>query len=917
MYFLIDTNIFLNMLKEAKDEFSLNTLEAIIIQDKITLLVPEILQKEWTRKKGQTLTQLQKKIKETENITGRTGESLPSMQQLKDRARRIDGIIAAGKPFKLTQKVKAATIDVSLEKKAPFHGDKTKSINDALFFFSAVSYLKRKKIDSIYFITSDRDFTDEAKTEPVLHRDLLQPGITINYYNSLARCFSYLQQVLGNAKEATEKNLNYQLKVIEKNPNILAYVYDVLKFLKARMEFTPTELLIRIEPFRIRDIKHPYTNYSLYSLATNNKDLINLFQQIDFRNAPRFKQGTAYKNTKKNLEQLQFITRTLQENLVHHISMTTGVDYVSIELPELPNCDCPTCLINRLEIARAIKALAADTDKDRLKIAQAYFNLGVYHKAFLIYYENYKAHVANHDLLKSYIELFRLKWSNNILWRAEQTETKSMKTEVDLIDTEERYFQFAASSEFEKQVASLFFQNNVLRSYAESIAETLDKIRDHYRIQLGAGHSSNSNLNRLINLYQELTEYVFQNRLPYTKFTEFATMTAQYMEGLFLSYAMNSRQSSRLEAITSGLLKQLLLFGNADLAVTFFNRFIQQKIRYEIPEGSGDFETATSNYLEHHNDTYPLIDQLSKASWEARDNYFRYFWNILALLSIVDMPQTFIKACGKNILGFLPDISYRDRSRIHHVASFIKSWGPVMGKQWLQKVLQAILDNKELHQFNILSAFSELTEKSRDSYITTDKMYRQLLQLFGEADAMIRGENENALFDLYQAMDKKYRTSLASYIDNLLAEKFNHELFYRACIYDIIKPEPSAFEKYLSCFERPDKNTLGRNQVFDEVETMPGLNSVINLSLKYKLPLPAEFIIRFKGLSDYYDWLLDMDSFDYALFDPLWILSYNTRYYLAKAFSQKQVVGAVKKYVKTNPHPKLAKYFVLYTQRAD
>ena len=88
----------------------------------------------------------------------------------------------------------------------------------------------------------------------------------------------------------------------------------------------------------------------------------------------------------------------------------------------------------------------------------------------------------------------------------------------------------------------------------------------------------------------------------------------------------------------------------------------------------------------------------------------------------------------------------------------------------------------------------------------------------------------------------------------------------------------------------------------------------MNLVFKTKATLPKDFINNYKGLSPYYDWLLDIEHFDYKKFNPLWIIQYATSHYLQAIFSIEAVRVAVRKHLRVNPQPTLAYYYTQYVR---
>jgi hypothetical protein len=113
------------------------------------------------------------------------------------------------------------------------------------------------------------------------------------------------------------------------------------------------------------------------------------------------------------------------------------------------------------------------------------------------------------------------------------------------------------------------------------------------------------------------------------------------------------------------------------------------------------------------------------------------------------------------------------------------------------------------------------------------------------------------------------------------------------------------------------KPTVQRRHPFSHLEaeiTFRELSNLINLVFKNNIALPQAFIERMNGISDYYDWLIDMEKFDYKKFNPLWINQYPTKYYLEKIFSFSQIRKMTRNYLKTNHQPTLAYYYSQYVR---
>ncbi|RYZ85691.1 MAG: DUF4935 domain-containing protein, partial [Proteobacteria bacterium] len=316
MYFLIDVNVFIDYLKEAKDENFIDQIFSLAENRTIRLLIPDVLYSEWKNKKTSTLEYISKQFSAAATFSsdGTTSELLKtSYSHSRQRASLIDNLFERGLLLKTPQSVKAELVDRSLLGKAPFHDRKTKTINDCLFYFSAIHYLKKNKISSFVFITKDAgDFGATGNKNEILHPDLKDQSIETKYFTSLFKCFDYFKERMPVPKE--EKVGDYQLVLLKRaNKSLLNHLYDVLIHIKSKIAFLPTNILSRVDPFRIVDFKHDYAYHAGTTLLTNNKALVEFFETVDIAKV-RFKKGAEYRNTKSNIEKLSYVISALNQN---------------------------------------------------------------------------------------------------------------------------------------------------------------------------------------------------------------------------------------------------------------------------------------------------------------------------------------------------------------------------------------------------------------------------------------------------------------------------------------------------------------------------------------------------------------------------------------------------------------------------
>jgi hypothetical protein len=83
------------------------------------------------------------------------------------------------------------------------------------------------------------------------------------------------------------------------------------------------------------------------------------------------------------------------------------------------------------------------------------------------------------------------------------------------------------------------------------------------------------------------------------------------------------------------------------------------------------------------------------------------------------------------------------------------------------------------------------------------------------------------------------------------------------------------------------------------------LDDLINICFKFKINTKAKRFDRFRRISEYYNWLLNMDKFNYDDFDFNWPNHYKTRFYYERMAGSPNLKKAIINFLRSNSHPEL------------
>jgi hypothetical protein len=212
-YLIIDTCVWIEL--GSKYTEVRKNISDLVKQEKVRLIVPQIVVDEWDKHKHPKIVEAKKSsfrgglgsakglleaLEEDEADNFR--KLLDRIQEQQDRieSQALEEISAIECLFKhpstirlsITDNVKLQAVDYALAKKPPF-GDRN-SIADALIMLSAVDYISQENLTDCIFVSSDRAFSSPSK-DGQIHEDLreLFEEYEIRYFINIGKAINEIQ----------------------------------------------------------------------------------------------------------------------------------------------------------------------------------------------------------------------------------------------------------------------------------------------------------------------------------------------------------------------------------------------------------------------------------------------------------------------------------------------------------------------------------------------------------------------------------------------------------------------------------------------------------------------------------------------------------------------------------------------------
>ncbi|MEN5380635.1 hypothetical protein [Sphingobacterium kitahiroshimense] len=574
------------------------------------------------------------------------------------------------------------------------------------------------------------------------------------------------------------------------------------------------------------------------------------------------------------------ILSILSSQLIFNIRQNKNRETINIRYSLNKSCDCVLCLLDSLQYQKLVQKLTKIPKglENILICAFTHYQIGNY----LIsakYYENStkQAEKLNKPLLLAATQYSLSKLHNHInnnYWDNNRDDLlikrlKGISLEGTLRKVNRK----------DRQFITWIFNTNFFTTTFEQITILVSKIRDNYYNQLNGGHSSNSHVWLLINKYAELESFLTLNRIPYNRFIEFNELSKIFIDGLFLSHAIRSKESSKLNEFDDWTIQKILFYGKSSDIKMYFYRYEMAELKYTTSSTKDStFISLVNNFLENPNIVIPQFENGGNANYRFWDHYMKIFNNILILLAIIDLDVKVVLITGERLFNFLEKFKSYDDSYIDNLELFLRRKGQMLNLPTLSNYLNLYSTDQIYHNsWYVNTVLKQIIEKD-DKLILNQILQEELIKNELDICNLCKTEHYTPILpDIYRIINNKvFKNKIKDAVETKLTQKFKTNLYYEYAINDVIN-----YKIFLDKFIEGIPTTVNHANLnyLSDFDNNQCLNNLINLCYKNNVNLKDPNYQAFRGKSDYYDWLLNLNDFDYKKFNPNWVTAYPTIYY--------------------------------------
>lgn len=695
---------------------------------------------------------------------------------------------------------------------------------------------------------------------------------------------------------------------IERNHNIVDQVHAYVNFRFKELNFVPVDFLIHHYPIEATD-GATASHFHGFVLRPGNKALVSVFEKTQFRDGV-LQDGypEEFKQVVDLEKKLKEITRQFRRLGILYIE-DNRQKYIDVPHADMGKvCSCSRCLFNKLMFAKALNS-TQDTQTEITKmLKQAYvlYKFGHFIRAVEIVdecailssesrqYEWY--FISKYNLAKLGISIAHFAWGDQKL----EKQAKDLRA-IDL-DEIVRLHTDTPNHEFLEGLST----NRFFSDANVKISSLSTKIREHYFSQLRGGSASNNYVWELLSEFDQVQSVFHENYIAFEGFSDFGILFEKVVEGTFASHAMSESQSSRMESFSENLITHFIHYGDPDFIIKLFKRYELKELNYSAePSSPYYFTNLVQNFFNELPQIKDELDYTTNLYFRQRCN--KMFATLMALSGMLKLDTESLQTIYKSLVSFLPTGIIDNQHFLQYVQYFIARRGKSLNTDTTKELLYLAYGNFDFYGSSIVETLASQLVVTKTS-LTNDE-FNRVVQLIETPDEDQDEKIYISLVYLFVVCDPVSQGQIKEIISARLDKNFDGQLYYLAAIHDVIPIKEEQFGVFVSNSKLRENQVSWSSLMGSTNKRFPHVGALFNLAFKLGKNTSSPEFQDFKGIDPYYDWLMDMENFDYSKFDANWVKEYDTIYYIDEMKKHPKVRAHVLAYLRENTDKHLQSYF--------
>lgn len=706
-----------------------------------------------------------------------------------------------------------------------------------------------------------------------------------------------------------EKSLNAFKIDIDKNLSITEQMALYFNVLFKEIKVLNSGLFLNQYPFKT-DIN--YTYRTSFTLDSDCENLTTFFDSFDINNGV-----VEMKNQNEDEKsKVEYILRTLLTNNIFSFRNNKTNFIKTFEINNYKE-DSYFEIYDQFKFVEGLNLtpnlLDIDSLEDFMKLGYFYYRIGNLIESIEVFKKtkvkassenkNITVLICNHNLY----HLGRL-----VNFRYWNPNHKEITNELTTINLNEIYSDF-----LHIEFYSYIINKNFINESRIKIRSLTNKVIENYQSFLRGGMSSSNYEWDIIYEYSILSSFLNMNNIIYDCYTEYKEVVLTFLESLLASYAIKNGQD-RISYLDDFYLNHIVDYLETDEIEKLFKRY----------------EIYTIDYKDNYNSEYNFIQlfenlvnskgvdlkEIFTNSGNVSNGYSNHFWrnrkrlfmNFIYLSGKINLEAKDIKKISKLIIKYIEDSDGLEIRNFDYIINFLIQKRAIISNEDLKFFINHFIKNQEHYSSFMFTTFCNILKKDnlsvKFSKLEFNSIFTDLVYYNKESELIY-----SMGIDLYGIVNNEFKGIIKKCLLGFLDSNFEFYLYYNCVIYEIVEYNyKNYFQICIDNFDLNNLNPIHNNPFFSEENKIiryGKIDEILNVCFKFDIDIKEERFNAFKGISEYYDWILDIDNYNYKDFNPYWLNEYSTSFYDNYFRRHKKLKEEVEKIINIKEDNRLTKIF--------
>jgi hypothetical protein len=715
--------------------------------------------------------------------------------------------------------------------------------------------------------------------------------------------FSYFSRSL----ELYYSNTTHGESLIPMDDNLpfLKQVYDFLSMRFRDIKILHSRMFLNENVFKNK--LNDYSRRRVFSYKTYNDVFFNLIERLEF------KDNVLVNNSGEDQSQFlmfDFITKTLTENGIYTIygkKFGQGKNIINRKNKPEDYFD----YFEKFKFIEAFKALPVNVADDTLDeiLRQGYF----YYKIGDLLKSKDLFQIASIKALEQDRKISYLISQHNLLHLAKFIEwgyyRLTNKTEI-LKELKNISIDIIEVDAIDIKIKEIIVSRSFFSSAKDSIQSYANKVEETYFAYLRGVRNSVNYEEEIDYEYSILHAFISKNYIVYDQYSDYTEIINNLFNTLMASYSIKNGRN-RVEYLNDFYLYHFVEYGDIKEFEKYLKRYDIFEISYEKLEEQ-DYQFV-SLFINFTNNSTPELNALLEENGEYlvenfKERFNKVFRNFLFFSGILKLETGDVSNITKGVFMVLSNEKIIEKYNSDSIYNYFIRKNKQIENSQLVRFIFYILENEGYYNSNkLISLFNELHYNKINLSFTRTQFSFLIKNL---NDKIEQSEDYHLIVTLFWVLIPEQQQILISNLLEKLNIKFDRDLCSLMLIYDLIDYNTNCyFDLFIESIDIEKEYPSNRDRDFDGnsgPKRYAVVDDLFNIVFKYDISLADSRFDKFRGISDYYDWLMDIEHFDYAKFDPYWISKYGTQFYHAHMKRHEKVLKKeVLKHISTTQDARL------------